>query len=149
MRVLLDANVLLSYLLAPDVPGTIQTIVEAALGGRFDVLLPEELLNETLAAVQRKPSLRERISVAEANALIMELRAVAELLPRVDAPLPRIARDPKDDYLIAQALLGRADILVSGDRDLLALADLVLPLKIVHPADFARMLSSPEAGSPD
>jgi putative PIN family toxin of toxin-antitoxin system len=37
------------------------------------------------------------------------------------APFPAICRDPKDDFLLECAALGRADIIVTGDKDLLAL----------------------------
>ena len=35
--------------------------------------------------------------------------------------MPRFSRDPKDDYLIAYAVVGEADFLVTGDKDLLVL----------------------------
>ena len=46
----------------------------------------------------------------------------AEIAPRIEAPIPAVTRDPEDDYLIAYALVGRADYLVSGDKDLLVMA---------------------------
>jgi putative PIN family toxin of toxin-antitoxin system len=48
---------------------------------------------------------------------------IAALGELVDVPdeAPRILRDPKDDYLIACALAGNADFLVSGDKDVLEL----------------------------
>jgi uncharacterized protein len=47
----------------------------------------------------------------------------------------RICRDPKDDKFLALAIDGKADLLITGDKDLLA----VLPidnLRILSPADF-------------
>jgi hypothetical protein len=43
----------------------------------------------------------------------------------VDDPehAPPVSRDPNDDYLIATALHAKADVLVSGDRDLTDLLD--------------------------
>ena len=48
------------------------------------------------------------------------IAAVSEV---VDIPdeLPRVVRDPQDDYLIACALAGEADFILSGDKDLLVL----------------------------
>ena len=39
-------------------------------------------------------------------------------LPKV---IPAISRDPDDDYLLALAKVGKADILITGDKDLLVL----------------------------
>jgi putative PIN family toxin of toxin-antitoxin system len=46
--------------------------------------------------------------------------ALSELVELPDA-VPRICRDPDDDWVIACAVIGRADVIVSGDRDLLDL----------------------------
>lgn len=35
--------------------------------------------------------------------------------------IPAVSRDPKDDKFLAVALAGRADVILSGDRDLLTL----------------------------
>jgi hypothetical protein len=50
-----------------------------------------------------------------------------------------VTRDPKDDYLIAYALVGAADYRVTGDRDLLVLGQ-VDDVKIVTPRAFATLL---------
>ena len=71
---------------------------------------------------------------------------MAETPPRLTA-IPGIVRDPKDDYLMAHAILGRVDFLVTGDRDLLALDGEVDPLRILTAAAFSRMLE-PASGEP-
>ena len=38
-----------------------------------------------------------------------------------ETSIPRISRDPDDDRVIACAVAGKADVMVSGDEDLLAL----------------------------
>lgn len=48
------------------------------------------------------------------------------MLPDPTAP-PRLLRDARDDYLVALAIDGRADVIVSGDRDLLDHAGLEPP----------------------
>jgi uncharacterized protein len=40
---------------------------------------------------------------------------------------PPVVRDPRDDYLLALALAGRADAIVTGDKDLLDHAGLEPP----------------------
>ena len=44
MRVLVDTNVWLSYLLTPDSEGTIATVVRACLSADIDVVVPPELI---------------------------------------------------------------------------------------------------------
>jgi predicted nucleic acid-binding protein len=46
------------------------------------------------------------------------VEALAIMLPDPVAP-PPLLRDARDDYLVALAIGGRADAIVTGDRDLL------------------------------
>jgi predicted nucleic acid-binding protein len=59
----------------------------------------------------------------------------------VDLPetIPRIYRDPDDDQVIACAVVGEADVIVSGDNDLLAL-ERVRDIPILTAAQFLEML---------
>jgi putative PIN family toxin of toxin-antitoxin system len=58
-------------------------------------------------------------SVAPAE-LLARLRTLAEIIdpPRLSVPTSR-DRDDDDDAVLALALASRADLIVSGDRDLL------------------------------
>jgi len=123
----------------PRFSGTIDRIMEGALGGVYTLLLAEELLGEFRETITTKPYLRDRIDRAQAAAFIEGLRAVAELLPALEEEFPAITRDPNDDYLLAQAIFAGADYLVSSDRDLRSLGP-VGGLTILSPADFAQRL---------
>ena len=87
-----------------------------------------------------KRYLTERISTEEVDRLIRLLSAVAETVSPVTTPIAPAIRDLDDSYLLAYALVGQADYLVSGDADLLVLGE-VGKLKIVAPADFVRLLN--------
>ena len=146
MRVLIDTNVFISYLLAAaGARGTATTPVAAvvglALSGVFTLLVPGELLDELEQALRTKPYSTNRITARETSDFIGALRATATLLPPLAARAPAVMRDPKDDYLLAQALVGGADYLVTGDQDLLVLGDAVAPLRIVTAAEFVRLLA--------
>lgn len=145
MRVLIDANVFISYLLAPQRPSPSATIIRSAILGSFVLLLPEALLEELTAKVGEKPYLAQRITPDEAAELAEILHLVAETISRITQPIPAITRDAKDDYLIAYAVIGEADYLVSGDSDLLAL-DQVDGVKIVTPRQFSDLCESPAQG---
>ena len=121
MRVLLDTNLYVSYLLTPESESPAIRVLEAAVAGEFTLLLPEAVLDELAARVEEKPYLASRISPEELATLAEIVRSVAEIIPRIEEAIPAVTRDPKDDYLLAYAMVGRADYLVTGDRDLLAL----------------------------
>jgi predicted nucleic acid-binding protein len=64
-------------------------------------------------------------------ALLLALSDLVEL----PETIPRIRRDPNDDRIFACAVAGEADVIVSGDDDLLALGR-VRDIAILSPADF-------------
>ena len=144
MRVLLDTNIFISYLLPSGHEGPIQAIVEAAVEGAFVLLLPAELAKEFSRKVATKKYLARRILPREASELMGILAQVAEVIPEIPETIPRATRDEKDDYLLAHALLAKADFLVTGDEDLLVLG-VVDGVKIVSPSKFLRVL---QAGAP-
>ena len=122
MRVLIDTNIFISYLLSPSgSAGTISRLAEAALVGKFVLLLPEELLAELAEKLRSSRNLSRRISADEGQELIDLLRQAAVVLPTIAEMIPAVVRDTKEDYLIAQALLGNADVLISRDKNLLSL----------------------------
>ena len=120
MRAILDTNILISYLLhdAPESP--ITQIVQAGVRGEYTLLTMQSLWQELQTSVQSKNYLRDRISCNDLRQLVESLRQVSEIVPP-PAWIPRVTRDPKDDYLLACAAVAGADYLVTGDEDLLAL----------------------------
>jgi len=139
MRVLVDANVFISYLLTPEPDRVPIKIMEAAFDARFALLVSEGTLIELERNIRKKSYLRQRISNVQLADLIDSLNVIASVLPLTTTPSGSDIRDPKDDYLIAHALRDQVDILVSGDRDLLALAD-EMPFRILTPIDFLAHL---------
>lgn len=73
--------------------------------------------------------------IARIETLVAEGEDVA--LP--DEPYPSVVRDPDDDFLITLATLGEADVLVTGDRDLLAL-EVPMPFRIMSMSDFLGVI---------
>jgi putative PIN family toxin of toxin-antitoxin system len=139
MRVLLDANILISYLLTPRQNSPVTKIVTQALLGDFGLLFPEDLLQELKGKAQEKKYLAERITPEELGQLVDILTRVSEPIPRIKEAIPAVTRDPKDDYLLAYALVGCADYLVTGDEDLLVLGN-VGDLSIVSAREFVEIL---------
>ena len=137
-RVLLDTNILISYLLTPK-NSVIAQIVEAGILGRFDLLFPEDLADELVEKARTKPYLAERIAPEEVRELVDLLSEVSETVLKITTEIPAVTRDPKDDYLLAYALVGQADYLVTGDRDLLVLGQ-VEHTQIITARDFAEVI---------
>jgi putative PIN family toxin of toxin-antitoxin system len=84
---------------------------------RFEVVISEPLLSE-LAAVCQRPRLRRGIPTTDLTELLDQLRFRGDLVDAVTVPPG--CRDPKDDPVLATAIDGQADAIVSGDSDLRA-----------------------------
>jgi len=147
LRALLDTNIVVSYLLKPHGTSPATRLVRAGLKGAFVVLLVERLIQELAAACRADAYLAERIPPYEVAAVTQLLANVAEMIPKVAWPSHGLCRDPQDEYLLAHALAGRADYLVTGDRGLLVLGQ-VGDLRIVTPHEFWDMLAQQSNPSP-
>ena len=132
---------LISYLLLPRAEGVIASIIAAASLGTFTLLLPEELLEELALVTREKPYLASRIRPEQVDTFVQALREIGEPLSPIEEQLPPVSRDAKDDYLLAAAVISRADFLVTGDKDLLVLGE-VERLKILTPTAFATLLAA-------
>jgi putative PIN family toxin of toxin-antitoxin system len=69
-----------------------------------------------------RPKFAERVHAAGLSAatLVQDYARLAELVEPASLPEP-VSRDPDDDVVLATALTAHADLIVSGDRDLLDL----------------------------
>ena len=75
---------------------------------------------EELARVLRYPRLQRYYDGATRDRFVALIAALSEIV-ELPEDIPSISRDPDDDRVIACAVVGRADVIVSGDKDLLAL----------------------------
>jgi uncharacterized protein len=139
MRVCVDTNVFISYLLKPHIEGPPLWIMQAALADQFTLILSETTIDELRAKVEGKPYLALRIPTEAVTRFVALLRAHATVISEKIDSVPTVVRDPKDDYLIAHSVIHHVDYLVSGDKDLLVLGS-VLDVRIVSPADFVLLL---------
>jgi len=133
LRVVLDTNVLLSGIAYPaSVPGK---ILAAWRRGSVDVLLSSYILDE-LRRVLPRLAHRHGLTSAEIDDLVDALSIQAEVIE----PLPGLEPDLRDfddqpvlGTLLAALKTSGADYLITGDKDLLAMAD---RHPIVAPAQF-------------
>lgn len=113
MRVILDTNVLLAALISPHAPP--DTIYRAWHAGRFDLLTSTAQLDE-LRRVSRYPRLKTILPAHRVGTMINNLQRAVILDPLPALPDSIKADDPNDTFLLAMALAGEADYLVTGDR---------------------------------
>lgn len=114
MRIVLDTNQLVRALARPP---EFATFVMAWASARFSVICSDELFEEYEQVLSR-PYIRTLIYPESLRAFRHYLIDAIELI-ELDA-YPAICRDPDDDKVIATAIQGRADYLLTADEDVLA-----------------------------
>lgn len=133
MLAVIDTNVFLSALLRSR---TTRPVIEALIARRFQ-LVTSELLIEELADVLSRPAWCRALNPSECRELFAIIREAATVIQRT--PRVRVCRDPEDNALLACALAGHAEFLVTGDRDLLILHPF-RGIDILPPNEFLRLL---------
>jgi putative PIN family toxin of toxin-antitoxin system len=136
VRAIIDTNVFIAGLLWRGSP---HVLLEHARVGTLTVISSSTLIAELadvlgrakFAAILSKTSTSLERTIAEA-------RQLAELIdpPPLEHP---VCRDSTDDHVLALALSANADMVVSGDDDLLVLGSFA-NIPIVTPAEAVRRL---------
>ena len=117
MRVVLDTGILIAALITKNTPP--DQIYQAWRKNKFELITSEWQLAE-FRRVSRYPKLRKYLAPAEAGNMVNGMRYQALVL--TELPTLDVSQDPDDNPVLAMAVAGEADFLVSGDkRDLLAL----------------------------
>src|SRR6266446_2839766 len=118
VRAVLDTNVLLSGLLWR---GTPHALVEEIRAGALTLISSPALLAE-LAEVMNRPKFQAIMvrSNTDPERMLSELWRLAEIIDPPPLPAP-VSRDPADDAVLALAAASQADLIISGDADLLTL----------------------------
>jgi len=141
MRAVVDVNILVRALIKPH--GTVGPILRRLRDGAFTLLYSESILEELLDVLGRP---RIRVKYQLENDDIETVLLVALLRGEPVTPSRRVTacRDPLDDKFLEVAVAGGADVLVSGDQDLLVLNPFE-GIPIVTAATFLAMLDKPDS----
>jgi putative PIN family toxin of toxin-antitoxin system len=110
MRVVLDTNVLLSALISPH--GSPDAIYRAWRAARFEVVTSLTQLEE-LRRASRYPKFKTVLQPHRVGTMVNNLQR-ARMLHHL--PMDIEADDPFDAFLLAMAVTGDADFLVTGDH---------------------------------
>jgi putative PIN family toxin of toxin-antitoxin system len=138
MRVVADANILVSAALGRSPQSPSVRIIDAALDGRIELVMSPALLEE-IADVLSRPRIRTRLSADDAQLFLADVAAQVVMLADPLDP-PTVCRDPDDDYLVALAIIAGADVLVSGDDDLLAVEPARAGVEVMTPRQLVDRL---------
>ncbi len=140
MRIILDTNIIISYLLSKREGGTIRRIVEACLlSPEIRLIFPDELKQEILDVWDRKLPLQKAIQRPKLESVLEKIEQIAEI-PGPIEEITAYSRDLKDDYLIVYGLLEKVDYLITGDEDLTVLKQ-IKSLQILSPMEFLEVLA--------
>jgi len=137
IRVVIDSNVFIRYLIRPS--SAIRSLIEDLwLDDKIVVVTAPELVDELNQVFQRE-ALRAYIHPTESQAILEIIELKTEILPPLGT-LPSFTRDPKDDKFVACAIAGKADYLITEDKDLLDLGS-IAELQILTPYDFFHQIN--------
>lgn len=136
MRVCLDTNVLVA---AFATRGLCADVFRTVLA-EHDLVMGEVILQELRRVLRTK--LRLPVGRIEA---IEALLAAFPVVPRPAAASDLAIRDAADRWILATAVAGAADVLVTGDADLLAVRG-TAPIPIVDPRSFWDLLRAGPQG---
>lgn len=138
---LLDANVLAAgFANADGPPGQ---LVDLWRAGRFVLIVSEHVLSE-LEGTFAKPYFRRRMSSDQQARALSLLRADAVMVT-ISASIRGVASHPSDDLVLATAVSGRADYLVTGDIELRRLSPF-RGIVILSPRAFLDVLTGQQSG---
>jgi putative PIN family toxin of toxin-antitoxin system len=119
-RIIVDTNIFISFLINNDYSKLEKIIIEH----EATLLLSNELIEELITVFSR-PKFKKYISNEELNTLMLFFNEFGELVNVT--PKIKLSRDANDDFLLSLAIDGKANFLITGDKDLLVLKKLIKP----------------------
>jgi putative PIN family toxin of toxin-antitoxin system len=132
VKVLLDTNVLIAAFVSH---GSCHDLLEHCFLDH-EIVTTSDLLKELRNTLSRKL----QFSRTDTREVLGVLRWMVSVVEPQPLPSP-VCRDPDDDHVLAAAVGGNVDCIVTGDKDLLALEE-YRGVRILSPNDFWRFEES-------
>ena len=131
-----DTNILVRAVIKPT--GSVGPVLERLRDKDYLLIYSEPLLSEFIDVINR-PRIRDKYHITPED--ISTVVALLILRGREIRSVERIemCRDPKDNMVLEAAVAAEAQVIVSGDEDLLTL-DPFKETPIVSPSKFLEML---------
>jgi putative PIN family toxin of toxin-antitoxin system len=138
MRLVLDTNVVASGLLWNGAPAQ---LIDAARADEVELFSSRVLLAE-LTRILRRAKFAKAITASgvSLDELVLGYAELVTLVVPIEIP-PTVLRDPDDDHVLACAVTASAELVVSGDRDLLELKTF-REARIVTSAEALRIITT-------
>ena len=135
---MIDTNIVVSALLWGGKPRELLRL--AADPARLQLFTSPVLLRE-LQRVLAYPKLQPRLAAMDMSAgeMLFHYRAIATVVEPLEVD-QLVRRDPDDDHVVAAALAAKADAIVSGDDDLLALGE-VAEVPVLKVAEAVKLFA--------
>lgn len=134
LRAVLDTNVLISAIISD---GKARELLKKGIAGQYRILTSDLILKE-LATVLSRPKFKT--SQEETKRVAAALSRTAEVVT-VKTKIKVVREDPNDDMIIETAIDGMAQVIVTGDNDLLLLKN-YREIKIVSIEKMLALLSA-------
>jgi putative PIN family toxin of toxin-antitoxin system len=114
VKAVIDTNIWISFLIGK----LLASLDDYILDGLLEVVISDEQLEE-ITTVLRRPKFRKHFStddIQEFLSLLYKSARIVEVHHTI-----KDCRDDKDNFILETAIRGRADYIVTGDKDLLVL----------------------------
>lgn len=131
-RICLDSNVIVAAFVARGLCSDLLRLVLS----EYELVVPEIVVEEVTRVLTSK--------LKASQAAVSGAEAVLErctIVPASDTPSPLSLRDSDDERVLADAISAGAEILVTGDQDLLVVAE-DSPIRILSPRAFLTLARS-------
>jgi len=115
MRVVFDTNIFISALAIPG--GVAEKTLSRVIEGRDELVISAQIIKEVLTVLSAKFG-RNREALSHVAVVLSEIGDLVEPKQTV-----RVLKDDPDNRILECAHFGRADIIVTGDKEMLRLGE--------------------------
>jgi putative PIN family toxin of toxin-antitoxin system len=131
MRVFADTNFLVSAFATRGLSADVFQVILA----EHEIMTGEFVITELFRALTEKLNVSDKIA-HEAEQLLRQ----HHIEPVPDQPSEIHVRDEDDRWVLESAIRAKADVLITGDKDLLDVSNKVEELKIITPREFWELI---------
>ena len=127
MRVVFDTNILISALV---IPGSLaEKAISRIIEGQDELVISPDIIKEVMSVLSSKFG-REREALSHVAVILLELGELVKPVQQV-----RVLRDEPDNRILECAVFSNADLIVTGDKEMLRLKE-YMGVKIASLRDY-------------
>ncbi len=115
MRVVFDTNIFISALVIPR--SLAEKAILKIIGGADILVISKDIINEVLSVLSSKFN-RDKEGLSHVAVMLSELAELVKPIKKIS-----IFKDDPDNRILECAIHGKADVLVTGDKEMLQLRD--------------------------